>query len=597
MAGSKALTRGFCGLATSCGAATSCWVLRPSRRLLGDIPSSLLGLNEPEDGGRLTTSWDDLRACFRSHRVYLNTTVDLFEDGYNLAMLEAMATGMPVATTPNRTSPIVDGDNGFVSGDLSCLRDRIVMLLGNIDAARTMGARARQTVAERFPIDLFVQSWNRVLERASGNRRLARPRVRSDVARSEDGSTPERKKILLAYASHPSCGARYLETSLRKPHDVVTVGPGAPQQLPNQSELERLPDSVRLHDIPCGFDVDISRLADRLARKWTPDLFLWIESAAEFFPAGMERLECETACYVTEPHVDLDRLVEWARRFDRVFLAQRELIPAFVDAGCSCVSWLPLACDPEIHGAVPGPIRHDVMLVGSLTTNDPQRRASLDRLSGRVDVRDERSSPSGIAAGMSASRLVINVAEHDGLSMRVFEALASGSCLITDRAPGSGLDEMFTDREHLVICGDGSLEDVVDYYLSHDDERERIASRGRHEVLKWHTYDYRAGDLMSTVLAGTRTHDIGPAALGSLDDALVIDAMDLAGRGEWDRALARLELISEQRDLNDAERLAGLNTKAACLEALGRTLEAQSCSSRAMGSVTARCRDQLLWSR
>ena len=61
-----------------------------------DIPSSLLGLNEPDDGGRFTRSWDDLRQCFRSHRAYLNTTLDPYEDGYNLSMLEAMATGAPV---------------------------------------------------------------------------------------------------------------------------------------------------------------------------------------------------------------------------------------------------------------------------------------------------------------------------------------------------------------------------------------------------------------------------------------------------------------------------------------------------------------------
>ena len=72
------------------------------QEVLGDdIPSTLLGLNEPDDGGRFTESWDDLRQCYQRHRVYLNTTRDPYEDGYNLSMLEAMATGAPVVSCAN----------------------------------------------------------------------------------------------------------------------------------------------------------------------------------------------------------------------------------------------------------------------------------------------------------------------------------------------------------------------------------------------------------------------------------------------------------------------------------------------------------------
>jgi hypothetical protein len=43
------------------------------------------------------------------------------------------------------------------------------------------------------------------------------------------------------------------------------------------------------------------------------------------------------------------------------------------------------------------------------------------------------------------------------------------------------------------------LEDKVAYYLSHDDERERIARDGHEWALSHHTYDHRAAQIIETV--------------------------------------------------------------------------------------------------
>ena len=88
--------------------------------------------------------------------------------------------------------------------------------------------------------------------------------------------------------------------------------------------------------------------------------------------------------------------------------------------------------------------------------------------------------------------------------MRVFEALCSGSLLITDHATGSGLDELFNNKEHLVLYDDKDLEETIAYYLDNEADRESIARKGRKEVLAKHTYKHRA-DAMIQVL----NHSIG----------------------------------------------------------------------------------------
>jgi glycosyltransferase involved in cell wall biosynthesis len=110
-------------------------------------------------------------ACFgmfksivAAHRLYLNTTVSPYEDAYNLSMLEAMASGVPVISAAHPQSFIVNGVNGFISGDVDELRKRADDLFCDHALARSIGEEGRATVAELFPMSLFVSRWNRVFE-------------------------------------------------------------------------------------------------------------------------------------------------------------------------------------------------------------------------------------------------------------------------------------------------------------------------------------------------------------------------------------------------------------------------------------------------
>lgn len=132
-------------------------------RVLSGIPSTVLGLNPTVTGAYVPKDWDDLRGCMRRYRAYLNTTLHPLNDGYNCAMLEAMGTGMPVVSVANPSSPIEDGVNGYASADERELRGRIEELLRFPDQARRLGERARETIAERFPIGPFLSDWMRVL--------------------------------------------------------------------------------------------------------------------------------------------------------------------------------------------------------------------------------------------------------------------------------------------------------------------------------------------------------------------------------------------------------------------------------------------------
>lgn len=99
-----------------------------------------------------------------------------------------------------------------------------------------------------------------------------------------------------------------------------------------------------------------------------------------------------------------------------------------------------------------------------------------------------------------SARIVLNLQnqnEHKTqVTSRTFEIMGSGAFELTSRT--LAVERLFTHRRHLVMSG--SAEEtlsLVDYYLTHEKERQEIAANGQREVLARHTYDQRAAYILS----------------------------------------------------------------------------------------------------
>ena len=461
-------------------------------RILQGLPSTILGLNPDIPNCHMPADWDEYRERMRKHRVYLNTTRDPFEDGYNLAMLEAMATGMPVVSLANPSSPIEDGVNGFVSEDETALRDGIEILLGDRSRAVSMGRSARESVLDRFPMGRFVENWKRILEFTSTGKTM---RNREDEPRL---------KILMSYAANPQTTAAFLEKALRRRHEVLTYGPVITEEILRAWDLEKIRDRVRQHDVPYFTD-DLPEVLRRLPDGWKPDLFLWVETGVTYPLKGFEALPCPSACYLIDTHLHEAAHLETAKRFQHVFLAQKRYVSRFEQAGIGNVHWLPLACDPEVHRRHEGSKVHEVTFVGSVTPFQAKRNRLLLGLAERFPVFVDRCFLEEMGRIFSRSKIVFNCSVQDDLNMRVFEAMATGSLLITDEAKGSGLTELFEDGTHLVLYRDErELWERVEGLLENEEVREQIAAQGREEVLSKHTYDHRVQEMLKVVCSGRK---------------------------------------------------------------------------------------------
>lgn len=99
----------------------------------------------------------------RKRRLFENSAVYVlpsYNEGIPVSVLEAMAAGKPVISTPVGGIPeaIEDDVHGFLvqPGDLATLADRLARLLSDAPLRSRLGRAGRQRVAERFSLDAMV---------------------------------------------------------------------------------------------------------------------------------------------------------------------------------------------------------------------------------------------------------------------------------------------------------------------------------------------------------------------------------------------------------------------------------------------------------
>lgn len=288
--------------------------------------------------------------------------------------------------------------------------------------------------------------------------------------------------ILIGYGYFPTTTGRYIEESLAAEHHVTFVG------TPGQGRPGYLPD------------VDVVELIKEL--KIQPNLFLYVDSGhSSYLPRNVERLGCPTAAFLIDVHLGGKLRKPIAALFDYVFVAQRDHVSSYQTGPRQHAEWLPLACDPLIHKALDLPRVYDVGFVGHIGRGDGRRAQLLKVIEKSFTLNNYRRPYSREEMVMiyNQSKITFNCAISNDVNMRVFEAMACGSLLITDRI-GNGLLDLFQEGKHIVTYAtpDELLERVA-YYLEHDDEREKIARVGQAEVLTRHTYQRRARHILNVV--------------------------------------------------------------------------------------------------
>jgi len=192
----------------------------------------------------------------------------------------------------------------------------------------------------------------------------------------------------------------------------------------------------------------------------------------------------------------------FAHFFDYIFIAQKDYITDFKKYGNKNVYWLPLAASENYFSDVKKEKIFEIGFIGQTGKGFEKRARILKRLSSKYKMNDfsRYYTPREAANIYRSSKIVINVSRKGDLNARVFEVLASGTFLLTEKI-GNGLLDIFKDNVHLsTFSSEEELFEKIEYYLKNETEREKIAENGKELVHKQHRYSNRMEFLVEHVL-------------------------------------------------------------------------------------------------
>lgn len=280
------------------------------------------------------------------------------------------------------------------------------------------------------------------------------------------------------------------------------------QNYPGTEEQRRKTNSRRLQALFADFE----------KTKWIPEILIAQTWAGYIDPKVLQDIKTRYGTFMINIGMD-DRHQYWGRKVDGEWWGTRGLIP-YIDlaltAAPECVEWyekegcpalfFPEASDPDMFHPMPElPKIYDVCFVGGRygvreKIVNALRSAGVSVTAYGFGWEAGRLETNDVPPLFAQSKIVLGVGtighceDFYALKMRDFDGPMSGSCYVTHDNPDLRL--VYKVGEEIVTYR--SVDDCIDkvrWYLSHEDERERVAQAGRARALADHTWEKRFRDL------------------------------------------------------------------------------------------------------
>jgi len=229
-----------------------------------------------------------------------------------------------------------------------------------------------------------------------------------------------------------------------------------------------------------------------------PDLVIVYDDSTALIFYGFEQLSVPCIFYSVDTHHHFLVHRYLTNFFDLTYVAHKDYLQGLRKfSPAANIKWLPLWAssistylDQKEYGAV---------FVGTLNKHlNPERVKFFEELQKKVDVFVTSGDFTDI---FPKAKIVINQTVKGDLNFRVFEAMSSGSMLLTEES-SNGLLELFENNKHLVTYKRNDIADAagkIEYYLRHEDEAKKIGCIGRQEILKKHTSLSRAKEILADI--------------------------------------------------------------------------------------------------
>lgn len=256
-------------------------------------------------------------------------------------------------------------------------------------------------------------------------------------------------------------------------------------------------------------------------KQFMPDILL-LQTLNDFSPGFLKEAKKHSGIVVGQMSSPIALPDDYFRLYDMLFSSYPHYVEKFRQMGIPCF-YIQHAFDPTVLETIgPQPKKYNCSFVGAVTTQRKQvfleRRQLLEKIARNLDIHfwglatdlDPTSSIlakyNGQAWGMemykilAQSKIVINkhidtVAKNFANNLRLYEATGMGAMLLTDKK--DNLADIFEPgKEVETYDSPEELIEKANYYLEHEEEREKISKAGQAKTLKFHNYDQRVQEII-----------------------------------------------------------------------------------------------------
>jgi len=243
----------------------------------------------------------------------------------------------------------------------------------------------------------------------------------------------------------------------------------------------------------------------QLPRGWEPDLVLFWSPECFAIPAGLEECPFPAVAAVRDWHLGFHALREILPCFDYVF-TDRQGVEVFRRAGYEKAEHALLGgFDPGEYYSMKG--IEPVYDIGIVLPLNPQARrkhspwlARIAALSDRHRLRILNDLPAADQArALNQTKIAFNRSIHSEMNMPAYQAPACGSLLFYEE-DNLEVRDVYTDHIHCVLYNRDNLEELLEYYLTHEEERLRIVEAACKQVQSY-SWEHQARRLLERIQA------------------------------------------------------------------------------------------------
>lgn len=239
-----------------------------------------------------------------------------------------------------------------------------------------------------------------------------------------------------------------------------------------------------------SFSFDKGNFEDMLSQlpaNWLPDLILLERPEYLTFPLGIENSEYPVVAMVGDWNICFRVLRDNLKRFDWIVVDQKG-VNVFKEAGYQNVDYFPVyGFNPAVHRLLDGYDRiYDILMIGNFNHEFQREREKwlkrLTRINSKYKVRIlSNLFGEEYVRSYNQAKIIFNRSIRGEMNERAYEAPANGALLFYEEE-NLEIRNFLIPGEECILYNDTNFEELIEHYLTHEEERSRIAKAGYRKI-------------------------------------------------------------------------------------------------------------------